>query len=61
MLFLNLNWFGFKINRHNILLSGMDMKRLFAISRDVKVPNFPNFVFFGCKIDDCRQTTNFQE
>ena len=42
------------------MLSEIDMKRLYAISGDLKTSDFPNSVFFGCKIGDCRQTTNFQ-
>ena len=56
----NLNWL-LLINKHNILQSEIDMKWLYAILRDLKTLHFPDFVFFGCKIDDCRQTTNFQQ
>ena len=32
--------------------------KIYAISRDLKIPDFPSFVLFGCKINDCSQTTN---
>ena len=34
----------------------MSMKWIYAIYRDLKLPDFPNFVFFGCEIDNCSQT-----
>jgi hypothetical protein len=42
-----------------MLLSEVNMKQLYAISRDFKISDIPNFVFFACKIDDYRQTTEF--
>ena len=48
----NLNWLFWTI-KHNILLSGIEIKWIYAISRDLKIQDFANFVFFGCKIDDC--------
>ena len=43
---------------NSLIWSGIDLKWNFAISRDLKIPDFPNFVIFGCKINDCSQTTN---
>ena len=38
----------------------MILRLIQAISSQLKIPNFPNFVLFWCKIDDCGQTTNFR-
>ena len=40
------------------ILDKNTQKRILCIWSKLKISNFPNFVLFGCKIDDCGQTTN---